>query len=120
MTRIPELEEELVAAAARLRSPRRALRPALRTALAAAVVAVVVVVAVVGAERNDDGRRGHKTATPPSHGSVKIGIDVQAGVRFSLEGRQLTVSLFSWTPNETHNKVVGAQSAPLAAWRLDR
>lgn len=109
MTRIPELEEELVAAAARLRSPRRALRPALRTALAAAVVAIAVVIAVVGVERNDDGRRPQKTGTPPSQGSVKIGIDVQAGVRFSLEGRQLTVSLFSWTPNETHNNVVGAR-----------
>ena len=109
MTRIPELEEELVAAAARLRSPRRALRPALRAALAAAVVAVLVVLAVVGAERNDDGRRPQKTGSRPSHGNVKIGIDVQAGVRFSLEGRQLTVSLFSWTPNDTHNKVVGAR-----------
>ena len=70
----------------------------------------MVVLAVVGAaERNDDGRRAHKTGTPPSQGSVKVGIDVQAGVRFSLEGRQLTVSLFSWTPNETHNRVVGAR-----------
>ena len=109
MTRIPELEQELVAAAARLRSPRRALRPALRAALATAAVAVAVVVAVVGAERNDDGRRAHKTGTLPSQGSVKVGIDVQAGVRFRLERRQLTVSLFPWTPNETHNMVVGAR-----------
>jgi hypothetical protein len=49
VTRIPELEQELVAAAARLRSPRRVLRPAVRAALAAAAVAVVVVLAVVGA-----------------------------------------------------------------------
>ena len=49
------------------------------------------------------------TGTPPSRRGVEIGIDVQAGVHFSLEGRQLTVSLFSWTPNETHNRVVGAR-----------
>ena len=110
MTRIPQLEEELVAAAARLQSPRRVLRPAVRAALAAAAVVVVVVLAVVGAaEKNDDGGRAHKTGRPPSQGSVKVGIDVQAGVRFSLDGRQLTVRLFSWTPNETHNRVAGAR-----------
>jgi hypothetical protein len=110
VTRIPELEQELVAAAARLQSPRRVLRPAVRAALAAAAVAVVVVLAVVGAaEKNDDGRRANKTGKPPSQASRKVGIDVQAGVRFSLEGRQLTVSLFSWTPNETHNTVAGVR-----------
>ena len=110
MTRIPELEQELVAAAARLQSPRRVLRPAARAVLAAAAVAVVVVLAVVGAaDQNDDGRRARETGAPPVQGNVKVGIDTQAGVRFRLEGRQLTVSLFSWTPNETRNRVAGAQ-----------
>ena len=109
MTRIPELEEELVAAATRLRSPRRVLRPAVRAAVAAAAVAAAVGLAVVGAaDRDDDGRGAHRTATPPQ-GSTKVGIDVQAGVRFSLKGRQLTVSLLSWASNETHNRVVGAR-----------
>jgi hypothetical protein len=70
---------------------------------------MVVFGVVGGAEKNDDGRRADKTGTPPSQGRGKVGIDVQAGVRFSLVGRQLTVSLFSWTPNETHNRVVGAR-----------
>lgn len=108
MTRIPELEQELIAAAARLKSPRRVLRPAVRMALAAAAIAVAVVVVGV-VEKNEDGRRADKTATPPAHGSAKVGIDVQAGVRLRLEGRQLTVSLFPWTPNETHNRVAGAR-----------
>ena len=110
MTRIPELEQELVAAAGRLRSPRRAFRPAARAALAAAVVAVVVVLVVVEAtEKNHVGRREQPTGTPPSQRGAKVGIDTQAGVRFSLQGRQLTVSLFSWTPNETHNTVAAAR-----------
>ena len=108
MTRIPELEQELVAAAARLRSPRRVVRPAVRAALAAAAVAIVVVLAVVGATEKDRADRGRQP-TGTSQRGAKVGIDVQAGVRFRLEGRQLTVSLFSWTPNETHNRVVGAR-----------
>jgi hypothetical protein len=47
MTRLPQLEQELVAAAARLQSPRRIVGPASRAALATAAVLVAVVVAVV-------------------------------------------------------------------------
>jgi hypothetical protein len=108
VTRIPELEQELVAAAARLQSPRRVLRPAVRAALAAAAVAIVVVLAVVEATEKDRADRGRQP-TGTSQRGAKVGIDVQAGVRFRLEGRQLTVSMFSWTPNETHNRVVGAR-----------
>ena len=107
MTRIPELEQELVAAAGRLQSPRRVLR---RAALAAAAVVVVVVLAVVGATQKDRADRGRQpTGTPPPQRGAKVGLDAQAGVRLSLEGRQLTVRLLSWTPNETHDRVVGAR-----------
>jgi hypothetical protein len=110
MTRIPELEQELVAAAARLIGPRRLVRPALRVALAAAAVVVVAVVLVVEATDKDDGRRaGQKTGTPPSQRSTKVGIDVSTGVRFSLEGRQLTVTLLPWAPSETRNRVTAAR-----------
>ena len=66
MTRIPELEQELVAAAARLRSPRRVLRPTARAALAAAAVAVVVVFVVVEAtDQNGADRRRQPAGTAP-------------------------------------------------------
>jgi hypothetical protein len=108
VTRIPELEQELVSVAARLQSPRRVLRPPVRAALAAAVVAIVVAVVVVDATEND---RTHRDRQPTgiSQRGAKVGIDVQAGVRFRLAGRQLTVSLFPWAPNETHNAVAGAR-----------
>ena len=47
MTRLPQLEQELVAAAARLQSPRRLLAPAARAALAVGAVAVAAVIALV-------------------------------------------------------------------------
>jgi hypothetical protein len=103
MTRIPELEQELVAAAARLQSPRQVLRRA-------AAVVVLVVLAVVAATEKDRADRGRQpTGTPPSQHAAKGGIDAQAGVRLSLEGRQLTVGLLSWTPNEIRDRVVGAR-----------
>jgi hypothetical protein len=67
VTRIPELEQELVAAAARLRSPRRRLVwPAARAALAVgAVTAAVLLALVVGAD-NDGDRRQHPAGAQPS------------------------------------------------------
>jgi len=110
VTRIPELEQELVAAATRLRSPRRVLRPAARLALAAAALTVVAVLLVVEATDKDHGRRaGQHTGTPPSQGGTKVGVDVSAGVRFTLEGRQLTVTLLPWALTETRNRVSGAR-----------
>jgi hypothetical protein len=109
VTRIPELEQELVAAAGRLGSPRRVLRPTVRMALAAVAVTVVIaLVAVEATEIDDGGQGGNKTGTPSS-GRAKVGIDVQAGVRFRLEGRELTVSLISYAPPETRQRVSSAR-----------
>jgi hypothetical protein len=65
VTRIPELEQELVAAAARLQSPRRLVRPAARAALAVGVVVVALVLAVVLDSENDSDRRLQPAGTPP-------------------------------------------------------
>ena len=107
MTRIPELEQELVAAAARLRSPRRVLRPALRAALAAAAVSVGVVLAVVGAsEKNDADRQRQPAGTAPG---AKLAIDGQAGVQFRLDGRVLMVQLLPYAATQTQTRVRGAR-----------
>jgi hypothetical protein len=66
VTRIPELEQELVAAAARLRSPRRFIRPGLRAALAVGATAVVVVLAVVLVGLDDAARRQQPPGAQPS------------------------------------------------------
>lgn len=108
MTRIPELEQELVAAAGRLQSPRRVLRPGVRAALVAAAVAVVVALLVVDAAENDRDNGGRRSTGTPSQQGPKVGIDVSAGVRFSLDGRVLTASLLEWTPFETRQRVSAA------------
>ena len=110
MSRIPQLEQELVSAAGRLRSPRRLVRPAWRAALVAAAVATVIVLAVVGAaDQNDGDRHGQRTGTPPAKPGAKVGIDLQAGVRLSLDGRELTASVLPWAPNETRTRVTAAR-----------
>lgn len=110
MSRIPQLEQELVSAAGRLRSPRRLVRPAWRAALAAAAVAAVIVLAVVGAADHNDGNgRAQRTGTPPAQQGVKAGIDLQAGVRLSLDGRVLTASVLPWAPSETRTRVSAAR-----------
>jgi hypothetical protein len=110
VSRIPQLEQELVSAAGRLRSPRRLLRPAWRAALAAAAVATVIVLAVVGAaDQNDGDRRSQRTGTPPSQPGAKVGIDLQAGVRLSLDGRVLTASVLPWAQSETRSRVSAAR-----------
>jgi hypothetical protein len=110
VTRIPELEQELVAAATRLRSPRRVLRPAARVALAAAAIAVLAVLLVVEAtDRDHGGRAGQKTGTPPSQGGTKVGVDASTGVRFTFQGRQLTVTVLPWALSETRTRVSGAR-----------
>jgi hypothetical protein len=53
MTRLPQLEYELVAAAGRLKGPRRVVAPATRAALAAAAVLAAAVVAVLVATGGD-------------------------------------------------------------------
>ena len=107
MSRIPELEQELVAAAGRLRTPRRMLRPAARAVLAAAAVAVIVALAVVQATDRNGGDRGRQpTGTAPG---AKLAIDSQAGVQFRLDGRVLTVRLLPYAPVETQTRVSGAR-----------
>lgn len=109
MTRIPELEQELVAAAARLHSPR-VLRPGWRVALAMTVVVVGVVVAlsvVEGAENGSD-RAQQRVGTPPPP-EARIGEDGEAGVRFSLEERVLTVQVLASAPRKTRDRVNGAR-----------
>lgn len=67
MTRIPELEHELVAAAARLRSPRRRLvRPAARAVLAVGAAAAVSLVAVMAFDGDDGGRPRQPVGAQPS------------------------------------------------------
>jgi hypothetical protein len=110
VSRIPQLEQELVSAAGRLRSPRRLVRPAWRAVLVAAAVATVIVLAVVGvADQNDGDRHGQRTGTPPGKPGVKVGIDLQAGVRLSLDGRVLTASVLPWAPTETRTRVSAAR-----------
>ena len=65
MTRIPELEQELVAAAARLQSRRRRFTPAARAVLAAAVAVVLLTVVLVTSEHDAD-RRSQPAATQSS------------------------------------------------------
>ena len=66
MTRIPQLEQELVAAAARLQTPRRLVRPAVRAVLAVAAVLAVIAIAVVLAGDNDSDRRPQPAGGLPS------------------------------------------------------
>jgi hypothetical protein len=107
VTRIPELEQELVAAAGRLQSPRRVLRPAARVALAAAAVAVVVALVAVEATDRNGADRGRRPAGPAP--GAKLATDGQAGVRFRLDGRVLTVRLLPYAPAETHTRVSAAR-----------
>jgi hypothetical protein len=110
VTRIPQLEEELVAAAARLQSPRRLLRPAMRASLAAAVLAVAIALAVVVAADNDNDNAGHRRVPPAGTPHIAPNldhVDREAGVRFSLEGRVLTVRLLAFAPAKTLDKVNG-------------
>jgi hypothetical protein len=73
MTRIPQLEQDLVAAAARLQSPRRMLAPAARAALAVGAVAVAVVIAwVIPAGEGDNPRPRPAAALPfPPNASLE-------------------------------------------------
>jgi hypothetical protein len=77
VTRIPELEQELVAAAARLRSPQRFVRPGLRAALAVGVAVVAVVLAVVVADVDNGARHqqppGAQQVPPTANGDSEPG-----------------------------------------------
>jgi hypothetical protein len=109
VTRIPELEHELVAAAARLRSPRRLLRPAARAAVALVAVGLVAVVAVLQATEQNDGEQRRQPAGAQGAPGAKVAFDREAGVGFGLEGRVLTVSLHPTAPGTTRDRLGGAR-----------
>jgi hypothetical protein len=109
VTRIPQLEQELVAAAGRLRSPRRLVRPAVRAALAVGAVVVAAVLALIVASDRNENRRAHRTGTPPSQPGTRLATDGEAGVSFRLDGRVLTVSLLPSAPSKTRDMVNGAR-----------
>jgi hypothetical protein len=66
VTRIPELEQELLAAAARLRSPRRLVWPAVRAAFAVGAAAAVTLVTVIAFGGDDGGRPQQPVGAQPS------------------------------------------------------
>ena len=72
----------------RLVSPRRLLSVPLAAAAAVGVVVVALVAVVVTVARESDVER---PAAPP--GKKVVATDVERGVRFSLDGRVLTVQL---------------------------
>jgi hypothetical protein len=106
VTRIPQLEQELVAAAGRLQSPRRLVRPATRAALAAAAVVVVVVLGIVLAADDHAGRRSQPAGAPARPPNPDL-VDHEAGIRFNLDGRVLTVRLLASAPTKTLRRVSG-------------
>jgi hypothetical protein len=110
VTRIPQLEQELVAAAGRLGSPRRLIQPAARVALALGAFAVAAVLAVIVVADNDKqgGRRQHPASGTPGVPNPDM-IDHEAGVRFALNGRVLTVSLLPTATSKTRERVNGAR-----------
>ena len=79
--------------------PATGLRALVALAVVVALVAVVVTVA-----RESDVER---PATPP--GKKVVATDVEAGVRFSLDGRVLTVQLLAPVRNQTFATVSGAR-----------
>jgi hypothetical protein len=110
VTRIPQLEQELVAAAGRLGSPRRLIQPAARVALALGAFAVAAVLAVIVVADNDKqgGRRQHPASGTPGVPNPDM-IDHEAGVRFALNGRVLTVSLLPTATSKTRERVNGVR-----------
>jgi hypothetical protein len=74
-----------------------------RTLVALAVVAALVAVVVTVARESDVER----SAAPP--GKKVVATDVERGVRFSLDGRVLTVQLLPPVRNETFEAVSGAE-----------
>jgi hypothetical protein len=109
MTRIPELEQELVAAAARLQSPRRVLRPAARAALAVAAAGLLAGVAVLQSTEKDEAGRHRAPTGPQGALGAKVAFDSEAGVGFGLEGLVLTVSVHPEAPSKTLNRLSGAR-----------
>ena len=87
----------------RLRPALGRLRPSPHTLVALAVVAALVAVVLTVARESDVER----PATPP--GKKVVATDVERGVRFSLDGRVLTVQLLPDSPGRTVRTVSGAE-----------
>jgi hypothetical protein len=101
-------------------SPPRLLSVSL--AAAAAAVFVVVVLAVLGAiDNNDADRRPQPVGTVPGKKVVApdLGSDLERGVRFSLDGRVLTVQLLPPVRNQTFDTVSGAQISATCRANVD-
>jgi hypothetical protein len=120
VSRIPELEAELVASAERLQRQRGRLGPATRVALAAAVVGVVVVVlAVLGAiDTNDTDRRPQPVGAVPAPDARVVVTDVDDGIRWRLDGRVLTVQLLPHAPDRTVRMVSGARISAICGTKV--
>lgn len=80
MTRIPELEHELVAAAARLQTPRRLIGPAMRAALAAGAALALVLLVVVLADGNDGDQGSRPAGALPSAPGADVNVPDEAFV----------------------------------------
>src|SRR5215217_6189145 len=87
----------------RLRPALGRLRPAPQTLVALALVAALVAVVLTVARESDVER----SAAPP--GKKLVATDVERGVRFSLDGRVLTVQLIPPVRNRTFETVSGAE-----------
>jgi hypothetical protein len=83
-------------------SPRRLLSVPLAAAAALGVVVVALVAVLVTVARDAE-----RPAAPP--GKKVVATDVERGVRFSLDGRVLTVQLLPNRPNATFEAVSGAE-----------
>ena len=87
----------------RLRPALGRLRPSPQALVALAVVTALVAVVLTVARESDVER----PAAPP--GKTLVATDAERGVRFSLDGRVLTVQLLAPERNQTFEKVTGAR-----------
>ena len=98
-----EDQRERGPALGRLRPVLGRLRPSPQAVVALAVVAALVAVVLTVARESDVER----PAVPP--GKKVVATDVEHGVRFSLDGRVLTVQLTAPVRNQTFEAVSGAE-----------
>ena len=105
LERVAAIEDrrERSPALGRLRPALGRLRPSPQTLVALALVAALVAVVLTVAWESDVER----PVAPP--GKKVVATDVERGVRFSLDGRVLTVSLLPPVRNQTFEPVSGAR-----------
>ena len=111
LERVAALEDrrERGPALGRLRPALGRLRPSPQTLVALAVVAALVAVVLTVARESDVER----SATPP--GKKLVATDVEHGVRFSLDGRVLTVQLLRIGATRPSKRSAARRSARPAA-----